>query len=1047
MPDDFDPQAFIAGTATVQTSDGTFDPAGFIAKHSVNQSNGQGFDPATFIQQHSGRPIPESQKPASVSQRGNDAQAAADKSIAAGVAFRNDYNTELMPSEEDGFQSWKDRVAPKDSGLDYDYRGAYKAGITPSSTGHWPDTFKKPNHPTFSDQSIYAKFRPELAGHWDGDKFISSKPTADSLVQFPSLRNQVATPELAQTVPNPKKSSWLNLVDLRAGKPITPQEAIEANKPALTFAKIPYKEGESQIVRAGKAVTNTAEDFVSGLTTARGLIDVFIPPVGLADIVMSSPQIWQKVKEAEKTPAGSPERWEAGLQVVTLMGTLGAGVKAYRAVTREAAAELKQMPERTEPAASDVRPIEKPSNVIKAPEINQETGASKPPPPTSIVRPDTPPGDDPVPHYAMRTTNVFRRWWDDAWPRDLATTRVAPDSPVISEHQRLIKSDMDYMEHFTKTDWWKALRARPEEELIDIEDTAVKNYRGRLATGSQPKQAYEDVVSKLPSDVQAIMRHRDRRIPIEIKAAQDLGVEPPDYTGDPYLARLTNEEGKNIVDVHAKIGNLSRQIRSTIGSFDNSRVYQTIKDGIKNDVQYEPIKKSVFLRELTSARLEATADMLRNMKGKVLFDSKQEAFAASPTKQIAKVRGFGGNDYWARTRQEAKFLEQNLKPGGMNPLSRMQQLINTYIRNPSLINPLPHTTKNMFFKYVLARVGNTKFKFDTKDFSMSEPSVLRKRFDQVMPFTETGERMPQLKASEIGTWAEKLASKGLMLNKPSTRFIFAKADPAMRYSLWKSYIRKGMGDQEAANHVWLDLIRYDANSGAMSFWKNIPFNYFVPWRVGTYVTLAKQLTSHPIRTLLFLGSVEYLREIAYRKTGWWVHLPSDYLDAPLAEAIQNPRGLLGVAATTLIFGPGGGQAPNTISAAMAALNNDPAQRARVMNMFWGLSQLYNIPREYEAYRKDGDNSHLVKILASAALSAHSSLKYEPRRLGKWLPEWMPGLEKSKLVATAEALQERVKLRQQRSKATYDTRHGISASLEFSPEEQQLMELERSAGRR
>lgn len=85
----------------------------------------------------------------------------------------NQYETKLSPEAEVQFQEWKAQNAPKDSGQDYDLRGAFASGITADpSTGHWPDAWKKPNHPTFSDQSIYAKYAPEKAGAWDGDRYI-----------------------------------------------------------------------------------------------------------------------------------------------------------------------------------------------------------------------------------------------------------------------------------------------------------------------------------------------------------------------------------------------------------------------------------------------------------------------------------------------------------------------------------------------------------------------------------------------------------------------------------------------------------------------------------------------------------------------------------------------------------------------------------------------------------------------------------------------------------------------------------------------------------
>ncbi len=101
------------------------------------------------------------------------------------------YDTKLSPPDEMAFQSWKARYAPKDSGADYDLRGAFKAGFKPDpQTGHWPDTFKKPNHPTFSDQSNYARDAPGLAGSWDSDgpnaKYIPPRGL-DAMPALPSI--------------------------------------------------------------------------------------------------------------------------------------------------------------------------------------------------------------------------------------------------------------------------------------------------------------------------------------------------------------------------------------------------------------------------------------------------------------------------------------------------------------------------------------------------------------------------------------------------------------------------------------------------------------------------------------------------------------------------------------------------------------------------------------------------------------------------------------------------------------------------------------------
>lgn len=99
---------------------------------------------------------------------------------------RRNFETRLSPEEERRFQEWKRAHAPKDSGYDYDFRGAYKSGVTmDAKTRHWPDTYKKPNHPTFSNQSQYYDDAPELAGSWDGDNYVPHRRQGGALPPVP----------------------------------------------------------------------------------------------------------------------------------------------------------------------------------------------------------------------------------------------------------------------------------------------------------------------------------------------------------------------------------------------------------------------------------------------------------------------------------------------------------------------------------------------------------------------------------------------------------------------------------------------------------------------------------------------------------------------------------------------------------------------------------------------------------------------------------------------------------------------------------------------
>lgn len=77
--------------------------------------------------------------------------------------FTAKYNTKLSPSQEREFQA----KYPNTKDLyDYDLRGAFKAGAAKAANGHLPDTFKKPNHPTFSTESQYSGKDGYTGGTW-----------------------------------------------------------------------------------------------------------------------------------------------------------------------------------------------------------------------------------------------------------------------------------------------------------------------------------------------------------------------------------------------------------------------------------------------------------------------------------------------------------------------------------------------------------------------------------------------------------------------------------------------------------------------------------------------------------------------------------------------------------------------------------------------------------------------------------------------------------------------------------------------------------------
>lgn len=112
--------------------------------------------------------------------------------------------TTLNPQQESGYQQWRAGL-PKNlqSEYDYDLRGLYNSNpqAKPSSDLHFPDTYKLPNHPTFSNESQYYNgVQPGVGGYWQEDTYVPNPmigppvpPTAEYGMQFPNQFNNPFT--------------------------------------------------------------------------------------------------------------------------------------------------------------------------------------------------------------------------------------------------------------------------------------------------------------------------------------------------------------------------------------------------------------------------------------------------------------------------------------------------------------------------------------------------------------------------------------------------------------------------------------------------------------------------------------------------------------------------------------------------------------------------------------------------------------------------------------------------------------------------------------
>lgn len=157
--------------------------------------------------------------------------------------YRQQFETGLPLFQDINFRNWYDTLSrlkglnsnPTDRQHYYDYIGYWKSIGSPdyfedNKGGHFPDTFKLPGHPLFSNQSIY--YKPGMENYipvyrWEGSRRIQL-PT-DSTIQPYTL-----VPYLTPEVIKENRTSLLLMKKLKEIMPntniyIEPQEKREDN--------------------------------------------------------------------------------------------------------------------------------------------------------------------------------------------------------------------------------------------------------------------------------------------------------------------------------------------------------------------------------------------------------------------------------------------------------------------------------------------------------------------------------------------------------------------------------------------------------------------------------------------------------------------------------------------------------------------------------------------------------------------------------------------------------------------------------------------------
>lgn len=613
-------------------------------------------------------------------------------------------------------------------------------------------------------------------------------------------------------------------------------------------------------------------------------------------------------------------------------------------------------------------------------------------------------------------------------PQDYAVWREHPTSPVVTLADKALDHDMAQVlkELGKKPVWHKIDKMEDwvaiEQKAYNVADVTQDFQRGVAALPKEAREIAEYLHFKLrPMEKRAIEYFRESVFPEK----EAIRIWP----------HVTEEAAKDVIKLEKRFQGMARDIRTGLGMFEKESPYATMAEGIANGAKYIDPRAAMWMRIWAGQKLVATHSFIEGLeKAGVIYKKAESALAA--TGKAIPVKGIPGGEWFARSVSEARFIRDHLTdPHRLGSLAKVTAIGNAVFRNINLWNPLPHYTKNMLYKYGLNSGNFTRLVPQTADYlkqafpnsrviqSLTAPfktdPAMKALFDAYMPFDPRGKGAHQLFIEGLrGISGETLTQKmwrlANMPNQFSARTIFGAMDPSIKYARFKQYVTAGLHPQEAANQVNLDLIRYSRRSEALDMWRSMPFNFFAQWRLGTVVSLAKAIRHKPLQAMLFIGFIDSIREIMYRETGWWIHTPIDYIEAPIVRVLEGFAGSAregaevsaALTATTALFGPGGEYTGTFWGQLIKLATTGRIDMKALERAFWGLSLFlspYGAKSEWDAYQKDQNPRHFVNIGMMFAAAAHDAVNYRPRRFGQIIPE--AAWTRSQRVRSAESIQE------------------------------------------
>jgi hypothetical protein len=738
---------------------------------------------------------------------------------------------------------------------------------------------------------------------------------------------------------------------------------------------------------------------------------------------------------------------------------------------------------------------------------------------------DLPPTQNP----ALSLVQKARRFAFDKLPRDWALAQKQADTPVVSSVHRFVARMADYLEDALAAPTTRAALRQDRDAWVQGEQRIAERMRALTAQGVPHETALAQALEEAP-DIGAVIMARRGRFARENTGYEALTGRALPESPDPYLPRIAEQSMSLGTRLRGRPIDFATDLQASLAGHHAARLdagatlletanlsrQEARRLGLDTPLAWGYIdpRQAWIRREWVGARLRATADLVDELRqAGVLYDSPEAARAAGITRPVeftliptAQRRGAGLaqaadglplKTWWARSREEAQFL-QNSFASTKSPLSTAVHYMNRVVRTPNLFNPIPHTARNMLVKYILGRGNPGRLPTDMAEWTQGTAApgtnAAVDTFNRLFPHSHSGRIAQDILHDALASTDPRGVGKAVgqlvkAAEKPmawSARAIFTRADPAMRYSLWKRYVDRytqtGMPYEEAAQravtHVNVDLINYSTRSQLVDTWKSIPGNFFVPWRYGTVISVLKQARNHPIRTAFVVGAVDYLREAIYRTTGTWFHTPLDYLEGPMSAMIHDyldsrefkqrdpataaARALAygGMwAASSMAFGPGGGYSAKQLGDILHTWGSgDPEGLKRLAGLWWGVAALgsgiHDAGILAQRWQQTGqvDPMALAQTMAEVLLASRTAVHHEPRRLmgvaermaGRGAFEGLPGLAKSPQVQQADAardyqMRRAVQARQRRDQQDV-AREAIAETL--TDRERRMRELTR-----